>query len=68
MSWQMFSWVPDGTYDYNLYKTRYVLVNGNPIIVITKMWLDKGSLEDVPEELKQPWGVFPDFPPKEDTK
>lgn len=40
------------------------MVNGNPIIVITKMWLDKGGPEDVSDELRQPWGTFPDFPPK----
>lgn len=60
----MFSWVPDGTYDYREYTTRYVMVKGNPIIVITKMWLDKGGPEDASEELRQPWGTFPDFPPK----
>ena len=60
----MFNWVPDGTYDYSDYTTRYVMVNGNPIIVITKMWLDKGGPEDVSDELRQPWGSFPDFPPK----
>ncbi len=65
MSFKMFKWVPDGTYDYQEYQTRYVLVNHNPIIVITKMWLDKGGPEDVSEELRQPWGSFPDFPPKE---
>lgn len=61
----MFDWVPDGTYDYQKYLTRYVLVNGSPVIVITKMWVDKGGLEDVSPELRQPWGSFPDFPPKE---
>jgi len=65
MSFKMFKWVPDGTYDYQEYQTRYVLVNHSPIIVITKMWLDKGGPEDVSEELRQPWGSFPDFPPKE---
>ena len=60
----MFNWVPDGTYDYTEYKTRYVVVNGNPVIVISKIWLDKGGPEDSPEELRQPWGAFPDFPPK----
>lgn len=65
MAFKMFDWVPDGTYDYQKYLTRYVLVNGSPVIVITKMWVDKGGLEDVSPELRQPWGSFPDFPPKE---
>ncbi len=61
----MFKWVPNGTYDYQKYQIRYVLENHNPIIVITKIWLDKGGPEDVSEELRQPWGSFPDFPPEE---
>lgn len=65
MAFKMFDWVPDGTYDYEKYTTRYVLVNGSPTIVITKMWVDKGGPEDVSPELRQPWGSFPDFPPKE---
>lgn len=64
----MFSWVPDGTYDYSEYKTRYVIVNGNPKIVISKIWLDKGGPEDAAQELRQPWGAFPDFPPKLEKK
>jgi hypothetical protein len=68
MGFKMFKWVPDGTYDYQEYLTRYVVVNCNPTIVITKMWLDKGGPEDASEELRQPWGSFPDFPPKEDKK
>lgn len=64
----MFAWVPDGTYDYMEYKTRYVMVNGNPKIVISKIWLDKGGPEDVSYELRQPWGAFPDFPPKPEKK
>ena len=65
MSFKMFKWVPNGTYDYQKYQIRYVLENHNPIIVITKIWLDKGGPEDVSEELRQPWGSFPDFPPEE---
>ena len=65
MAFKMFDWVPDGTYDYQKYLTRYVLVKGSPVIVITKMWLDGGGPVDVTDDLKQPWGSFPDFPPKE---
>lgn len=68
MSFKQFKWVPDGTYDYNEYGVRYVLVNGNPRIVISKMWVDQGGPEDVTEELRQPWGAFPDFPPKPEKK
>ena len=60
----MFGWVPDGTYDYVDYKTRYVMRNGNPVTVITKIWLEQGGPDDVTDELRQPWGAFPDFPPK----
>jgi len=61
---QQFKWVPDGTYDYEDYLVRYVIVDGNPTTVISKMWVDIDGPDDVSSELKQPWGSFPDFPPK----
>lgn len=61
---RMFKWVPDGIYDYSEYLTRYVIRDGSPVIAITKMWLDAGPLEDLDPQLRQPWGAFPDFPPK----
>ena len=61
---KMFRWVSDGTYDYSEFLTRYVLVDGNPIIVINKDWIERGGPNDVVDELKQPWGAFPDIPPK----
>lgn len=64
MAFQQFKWVPDGTYDYDEYYVRYVIVNGNARTVISKMWLDVGGPDDVSEELRQPWGSFPNFPPK----
>lgn len=64
MAFQQFKWVPDGTYDYKEYCVRYVIRNGNSITVISKMWVDQGGPDDVSLELKQPWGSFPDFPPK----
>ena len=65
---KMFGWVPDGTYDYQNYLTRYIVVNGNPKTVISKMWVDQGGPDNVSSELKQPWGAFPDFPPKPEKK
>ena len=64
LDFKMFSWVPDGTYDYSAFLTRYVLVNGNPTIVINKAWVDQGGPTNVSKELKQPWLAFPDMPPK----
>jgi len=64
MAFKMFSWVPDGTYDYTEYSTRYVVQDGNPVTVISKMWVDKGGPDDVSYALKLPWGSYPDFPPK----
>ena len=61
---QQFKWVPDGIYDYEDYLVRYVIVNGNPTKVISKMWVDIGGPDDVPDEMTQPWGTFPNFPPK----
>lgn len=61
---KMFKWVPDGTYDYSDFLTRYVIVNGNPTIVINREWVNKGGPIGVTDELKQPWGSFPDMPLK----
>jgi hypothetical protein len=65
---KMFKWVPDGTYDYSEFLCRYVIVNNNPKIVISKSWVDNGGPNDVSDELKQPWGSFPDMPPKPSKK
>lgn len=64
MSFKQFGWVPDGTYDYQNYMVRYVIKDGNSTKVISKAWVDKGGPDDVSYDLKQPWGTFPDFPPK----
>jgi hypothetical protein len=61
---QQFKWVPDGIYDYEDYLVRYVIVNGNATKVISKMWVDIGGPDDVSDELRQPWGAFPNFPLK----
>lgn len=66
--WRMFPWVPDGTYDFSTYNVRYVVRDGMPKIVISRMWVDQGGPSDVESELKQPWGSFPDFPPKPPKK
>lgn len=64
MSFKQFGWVPDGTYDYQNYMVRYVIKDGNSTRVISKAWVDEGGPDDVSYDLKQPWGTFPDFPPK----
>ena len=61
---KMFRWVPDGTYDYSDFLTRYVIVDGNPTVVIGKAWVDQGGPATVSTELKQQWGAFPDIPAK----
>lgn len=68
MSFKQFGWVPDGTYDYQEYFVRYIIVNGNATTVISKMWVDSGPPDELSSELKQPWGSFPDFPPKPPKK
>jgi hypothetical protein len=60
----LYQWVPDGVYDYVANKTRYVISNGNPQTVISKLWLDTGGPNDVSADLRLPWGTYPDFPPK----
>lgn len=64
MAFKQFAWVPDGTYDYNEFFVRYVIVDGNPKTVISKEWVDNGGHDTLPKELRTPWGTFPDFPPK----
>lgn len=66
--WKMFAWVPDGTYDYSGTLIRHVVVNGMPTVTITKHWVDNGGPKDVSDELRLPWGSFPDMPPKPDKK
>ena len=66
--WKMFAWAEDGTYDNSATLIRHVVVDGMPIITITKMWLDQGGPKDVEPALRQPWGSFPDMPPKPDKK
>jgi hypothetical protein len=68
MTFKQFGWVPDGTYDYEEYQVRYVIVEGNAKTVISKMWVDQGGPPTLPEELRQPWGTFPDFPLKPPKK
>ena len=68
MSFKQYKWVPDGTYDSTEYLVRYVIVEGNAKTVISKMWVDQGGHETLGKELRQPWGVFPDFPPKPPKK
>jgi hypothetical protein len=65
---KQFKWVPDGTYDSIEYLVRYVIEEGNAKTVISKMWVDEGGHTTLGKELRQPWGVFPDFPPKPPKK
>lgn len=64
MAFKQFHWVPNGTYDYSEHLCRYVVVDGNKTKCIQKTWVDNGGPDDVSSELKQPWGSFPDFPPR----
>ena len=45
-----------------------VIIDNNPKTVISKDWVDKGGHDTLPKELRQPWGSFPDFPPKPPKK
>lgn len=61
---RFFAWVPDGIYDYSKYAVRYKIVDGMYTHVVSKMWCDSGG-EGIPqEELRKPWGFYPDIPPK----
>ena len=67
---KMFAWVPDGIYDHREYLVRYVIKDGcvKGQTILSKMWVDSGPPDDVQLELKQPWGTFPDVPPKPPKK
>lgn len=63
-SFKMFGWVPDGIWDYEDWLVRYEIFDGNPINVVSKMWIDKGGPRLIEEKLRFPWGAYPTFPPK----
>ena len=64
VKFRMFSWVPDGTYEHADHLVRYVIVDGNPIITIAKLWVDQGGPQDLDQYYNQPWGTFPVMPTK----
>lgn len=65
---KQFPWVPDGVYDYSTFLVRYQIKDGNAVHVISKSWVDDGGPHTVDQELRTPWGSFPDFPPKPQKK
>lgn len=68
MPFKMFPWVPDGIYDYSIHLTRYCVEDGGPKTVVSKMWIDSGSHDTLPPDMRKPWGTYPDFPPKPEKK
>lgn len=64
----MYGWISDGIYDHSGYLVRYRIVEGMPISVITKMWIENGGPEDISADMLLPWGSYPDFPPKPEKK
>ena len=56
---RMFDWVPDGTYEHVDHLVRYVIVDGNPIMTLSKLWIDQGGPQDLDQYYNQPWGTFP---------
>lgn len=64
MAFKMFKQAPDGVYDHQEYLIRYVVVDGNPTTAINKTWIEQGAPPSIPAELHQPWGTYPDIPPK----
>lgn len=64
VKFRMFGWVPDGTYEHADHLVRYVIVDGNPIITLTKLWIDRGGPKDIDQYYTQPWGTFPVLPVK----
>ena len=64
VKFKMFSWVPDGTYEHADHLVRYVMVDGNPVITLTKLWIDQGGDKYLDQSYNKPWGTFPVMPSK----
>jgi len=64
VKFRMFGGVPDGTYEHAEHLVRYVIVDGNPVITLTKLWIDQGGPKDLDQYYTQPWGTFPSLPVK----
>ena len=64
IKFKMFGWVSDGTYEHVDHLVRYVIVDGNPVITLTKLWIDQGGPNDLDQYYSQPWGTFPPMPTK----
>ena len=62
----MFGSVVDGTYDHSAHLVRYVVINGNPVITLSKIWIDQGGPEGIDQYYSQPWGTFPELPHKKE--
>ena len=57
----MFGNVVDGTYDHSGHLVRYVVLDGNPVITISKIWVDQGGPKELDQYYSQPWGTFPEL-------
>ena len=64
VKFRMFAGVPDGTYEHADHLVRYVIVDGNPVITLTKLWIDRGGPNDLDQYYNQPWNTFPKLPVK----
>lgn len=64
VKFRMFGGVPDGTYEHFDHLVRYVIVDGNPVITLTKLWIDQGGPQDLDQYYNQPWGTFSPMPTK----
>ena len=65
---RMFHWVSDGIYDHREFLTRYMIEDGGYSKVAQLQWLTPERWDDLPESFRQPWGHYPDMPPKPPKK
>lgn len=63
MATKFFAWVPDGIYDYSKFAVRYKIIDGMYVNVVSMQWCNSND-PNLPEELRHPWGFYPDIPPK----
>lgn len=54
--------VPDGIYDHQYFRVRYVIIDGQQLFKYSTMWLDSGTPDGTPREVSEPpFGYYPDY-------
>lgn len=60
--------VPNGPYDDVIGKSRLFIYGGFHYIIVSKAWIEEGDHSRLEGWEKEPWGTYPDLPPKPPKK